>query len=527
MIEAPYLTLVAASRNDDHGGNTLYRTQIFVDSFLEQCERHQLRAELILVEWNPPGDRAPLAEVISWGHQNAWVDCRVITVPYERHALIRFGRVLPLFQMIAKNVGIRRARGEFILATNIDILFSDELMARIARRDLHADRLYRCDRFDVDSTIPKDIPLDEKLRFAWGHLIRRNHRLAPPQIEGASLDVVINTALASGHFEVETEDGLSALIAKASVPLLYLHLNACGDFTLLHRDAWAKIGGYAEFEMFSLHLDSLGVATAHLSGFRETWFPPPAVCFHIEHAIGSGYTAENQAPMFERIERQGIGWFDFNVIESLFDEMREKRMLLFNTDMWGLRDIPLDETVCTSERIEVRKVPEALQADRDAPVTAIRPEFNADRPFRVALRRLVQVFEDKSAQFDKWIAETKERAENAEAWAKAADGWIAKTNERAENAEAWAEAAGARAKAAEARAQAAEARAQAVEARAEAAEARAQAVEARAEAAEARAENAEARAETAEVQLGKYRRLFGSLEKFYNKVKFDWLSSSK
>ena len=54
MNEAPYLTLVAASRNDNHGGNTLYRTQIFVDSFLEQCERHQLRAELILVEWNPP-----------------------------------------------------------------------------------------------------------------------------------------------------------------------------------------------------------------------------------------------------------------------------------------------------------------------------------------------------------------------------------------------------------------------------------------------------------------------------------------
>ena len=393
MIEVPYLTLVAASRNDDHGGNTLYRTQIFVDSFLEQCERHQLRAELILVEWNPPGDRAPLAEVICWDHQNPWVDCRVITVPYERHVFIRFSRVLPLFQMIAKNVGIRRARGEFILATNIDILFSDELMALVAQKAFRADRLYRCDRFDVDSTIPKDVPLDEKLRFAWGNLIRRNHRLAPldviaPQIEGAPPDVAINTGLASGHFELETEGGLSALVAKASVPPLWLHLNACGDFTLLHRDGWAKIGGYAEFETFSLHLDSLGVVTAHLSGFREAWLPPPAVCFHIEHALGSGLTPENQAPMFERIERQGIGWLDFNVIEPFLDEMREKRLIEFNTEAWGLRDIPLDETVCTRERIEVRKVPEALQADRYAPVTAIRPEINADRPFRVALRRL-------------------------------------------------------------------------------------------------------------------------------------------
>jgi hypothetical protein len=504
MNEAPYLTLVAASRNDNHGGNTLYRTQIFVDSFLEQCERHQLRAELILVEWNPPRDRAPIAEVIRWEHQSPWVDCRVITVPYERHVLIRFSRVLPLFQMIAKNVGIRRARGEFILATNIDILFSDELMTLVAQRAFRANRLYRCDRFDVDSTIPKDVPLDEKLRFAWANLIRRNHRLAPldvipPQIEGAPPDVAINTGLASGHFELETEGGVSVLVAKADVPPLWLHLNACGDFTLMHRDGWANIGGYAEFETFSLHLDSLGVVTAHLSGFREAWLPPPAVCFHIEHALGSGLTPENQAPMFERIERQGIGWLDFNVIEPFLDEMREKRLIEFNTEAWGLRDIPLDETVCSRERIEVRKVPEALQADRYAPVTAIRPEINSDRPFRVALRRLeekytqalrglearIQALDDERAQFHAWLAMTKERAEDAEAW-------LATTKERAEAAEAWLAT---------------------TKARAQAAEARAQEAEARAQTAEAQLERLRIKNEQKRLLLDKYRRLFGWLEK--------------
>ncbi len=393
MIEAPYLTLVAASRNDDHGGNTLYRTQIFIDSFLEQCERHQLRAELILVEWNPPGNRAPLAEVIRWELQNPWVNCRVITVPYERHVLIRFARVMPLFQMIAKNVGIRRARGEFILATNIDILFSNELMALVARKAFRPDRFYRCDRFDVDPALPRDVPLDEKLRFAWDHLVGRNHRqglpdVLAPQIEGAPLHVTLRAALASGHFEWETERGLSALTAKASIPPVGLHLNACGDFTLMHRDAWAKIGGYPEFEMYSFHIDSIGAITAHLSGFRESWFPPPAVCFHIEHALGSGFDGKNQSSLFERLEQQGIGWFDWSVIAPLMEEIWEKQVIEFNTAAWGLRDIPLEETVCTAQRIEVRKVPETLQADRYAPVTAIRPEWNADRPFRIALRRL-------------------------------------------------------------------------------------------------------------------------------------------
>jgi hypothetical protein len=423
MIEAPYLTLVAASRNDEHGGNTLYRTQIFVDSFLDQCERHQLHGELILVEWNPPGDRAPLAEVISWDRQNPWVDCRIITVPYERHVFIRFARVLPLFQMIAKNVGIRRARGEFILATNIDILFSDELIALVAQKAFRVDRLYRCDRFDVDSTIPKDVPLDEKLRFAWGNLIRYNRRQGPAevylrQIEGAPLEFAIRAALATGHFELETEGGLPALAAKAGAPPMWLHLNACGDFTLLHRDAWAKMRGYPEFETFSLHLDSLGVVNAHVSGFRETWLSPPAVCFHVEHAIGSGYTAENPAPMFERLERQGIGWLDYNVIEPFLNEMQEKGAIDWNTERWGLRDIPLDETVCTREGIEIRKAPEAMQADRYAPVTAIRPEFDNDRHFRVALRRLEAAFdrERSRAELHKRHAQAVQtRAEAAEA----------------------------------------------------------------------------------------------------------------
>jgi hypothetical protein len=428
MIEVPYLTVVAASRNDEHGGNTLYRTQIFVDSLLEQCERYELAAELILVEWNPPGDRASLGEVICWDHQNHWVDCRIITVPYERHILIRFSRVLPLFQMIAKNVGIRRARGEFILATNIDILLSDELMAIVAQKSFRADRLYRCDRFDIDSMIPKDVPLEEKLRFAWGNTVRRNHRPGPPEVaepqfQGGPLEVTLACALETGHFELETEAGFLALTAKASVPPLWLHFNACGDFTLLHRDAWRKIGGYAEFEMFSFHLDSVGLLAAHLSGFRESWLPPPAVCFHIEHAIGSGFTPGNE-DLFQRIERQGIGWLDWNVIEPFLDEMSETRAIDFNTETWGLRDIPLNETVCTRERNLVQKVPEAMQADRYAPVTAIRPEFNADRPLRVAVRRLeakIRAMDADRAQLLAWNAAAKQSAESEQGRAAVAE----------------------------------------------------------------------------------------------------------
>ncbi len=49
--------------------------------------------------------------------------------------------------MIAKNVGIRRARGAFILCTNIDILFSDALFRLLADRTF--DRTRTIERIDA------------------------------------------------------------------------------------------------------------------------------------------------------------------------------------------------------------------------------------------------------------------------------------------------------------------------------------------------------------------------------------------
>ncbi|HEX7294596.1 MAG TPA: hypothetical protein VF251_02510, partial [Pyrinomonadaceae bacterium] len=57
---APYLSVVAASRNDDHGGDPLIRTQIFLNNFARQCEKYRLSAELILIDWNPVADRPGL-----------------------------------------------------------------------------------------------------------------------------------------------------------------------------------------------------------------------------------------------------------------------------------------------------------------------------------------------------------------------------------------------------------------------------------------------------------------------------------
>ena len=142
----PYLSIVVTARNDDHGGNLLGRVQIFVNGWIAQARRYNLPSELIIVEWNPPADRQRLQEVLRWPEEFDPCDVRFIEVPAELHRRYQHASALPLYQMIAKNVGIRRARGQFVLATNIDILFSDELMAFLSEQRLDAGRMYRIDR---------------------------------------------------------------------------------------------------------------------------------------------------------------------------------------------------------------------------------------------------------------------------------------------------------------------------------------------------------------------------------------------
>jgi hypothetical protein len=113
-----YVSVVATSRNDDHGGNMLRRMQIFVNAWIEQCRRHDLASELILVEWNPPAGRETLSKVLQWPADLGPCEVRIVTVPEAIHRRYRHWESLPLFQMIAKNVGIRRARAPFVLITN-------------------------------------------------------------------------------------------------------------------------------------------------------------------------------------------------------------------------------------------------------------------------------------------------------------------------------------------------------------------------------------------------------------------------
>lgn len=422
----PYLSVIATARNDDHGGNPLYRTQLFVNGLVAQCDRYEVPAELVLVEWNPPADRPRLAEVLEWP-ASEWCDVRIIEVPHELHSTLEHSDRLPLFQMIGKNVGIRRARGEFVLATNIDILFSNELMELIASRELDPARVYRVDRVDVPAEIDPEWSMDEQLDFcrrrairvnkydmtidlltgkkyriykdvpmilralpesllARTHLVRyllwrvyaflywivagfndpkrvpervrrRLRRLAmlvanDPEVAPDAAAAVASARtlwrlpklalhvirLALHDVRRRSRDFLAAVEWERS--RLRLHTNASGDFTLMSQDAWNRAGGYAEFEMYSMHIDGLVLYQARYAGILERRLPHAV--YHIEH--GGGFKPESR-DLTERLEQAAIPQISNDQLMTWIYEMyKTNRPIPFNDDDWGFAGETLPET---------------------------------------------------------------------------------------------------------------------------------------------------------------------------------------
>lgn len=173
MPRRPRVSFVATSRNDGHGGDLVGRMQHFIDGLAAQCDRHRLAAELVLVDWNPPVNAPTLEQALQWPADGGHLSVRILTVPPELHVRLANHEALALFQMIAKNVGIRRARGDSVLATNIDILFADELMNELSRGTA-GNLLYRADRHDVAPPPPAGLGLGPVLSYCEANTVRIN-----------------------------------------------------------------------------------------------------------------------------------------------------------------------------------------------------------------------------------------------------------------------------------------------------------------------------------------------------------------
>ncbi len=327
----PKLSVVATTRNDDHGGNQLARPQLFINGLAEQCDQFKLPVELLLVEWNPPADRPPLAEALRWPRSD-WFQPSVLVVPPEQHRTLAHAGKLPLFQMIAKNAGIRRARAPFVLATNIDILFSDELFAFL-QTGLRPGAMYRADRLDIVAEldrVPLPTPADCRA-LPW----LRAHRQDGLHEAGGRRS--------PWYLSARTWLNRTAWNAMHGGALPALHTWACGDFTLTSRDIWASLRGYPEWPMFSMFLDSVVLVQAYHAGVEMVALAPPMVVYHLEHGTGSGWSPEGARSLSQRLDAAGIPYLTGTSYDRLARSIlrKSKDFHPLNGEDWGLASADL------------------------------------------------------------------------------------------------------------------------------------------------------------------------------------------
>jgi hypothetical protein len=248
----PYLTLVTFVRNDDYTNDYLVRVRRAWSFLLSQIEHHRLEAEIVIVEWNPPGGRPLVSDLLECPPDGGYVTVRVVVVDGKFHAGFLGGDQRAVHVHETANVGIRRARGSFVVLKMSDTFYSHGLMDQISRRTLRTDAVYRCDRIDssVDTAELERLSDDDLIERFWHGVITRNSRLKQPE-----------------HWHIRD-----------------LHTNASGDFLLLSRNYWHLVGGFpSDDTVLCLDGDSIVMHAVAALGAHEICFPPDCVVFKPWH----------------------------------------------------------------------------------------------------------------------------------------------------------------------------------------------------------------------------------------------------
>jgi hypothetical protein len=195
--------------------------------------------------------------------------------------------------------------------------------------------MYRVDRFDADPKLPQGTPLDQCLAACAASTVRINRRVGSTDTRSSGFHRIY-WDLSPKVWLLETLQDVGAV---PTVTRKRLHLNACGDFTLLSREKWFELRGYPELEIFSMHLDSVFCTAAHFGGVRERVLPSSRgmKIYHLEHAIGSGFSPEGEAKLNARLAERGIEQLRHEQFHAWAVRMRrERKAMMFNGEEWGL-----------------------------------------------------------------------------------------------------------------------------------------------------------------------------------------------
>jgi len=279
----PFLSIVVTGRHDNYGGDFNERFFTALRFNHERLAEREVSFEVILVEWNPVPDRPTLSEVVARECPSLGGLLRRVVVAPEYHLAFTQNPRIAYLEYPAKNVGIRRATGAFVLVSNTDILLGHHVVDVISSRRLRPGVVYRAPRYDIKLGA-------DQLRIGWDALENpanhiRRPTLSPPLYAGGS-----------------------------------------GDFALADRDTFQVLRGYNEVYRAGRHgVDHNFLVKAHGAGVPIEDIGGPV--YHINH-VGSYRISK----ALYRDNPQDAPWGD--------NRWHSRHVVYSNPDGWGLGDAP-------------------------------------------------------------------------------------------------------------------------------------------------------------------------------------------
>lgn len=348
-------------RNDGYGGDFLERMQMSINSILSLSKQYSLSVEVIIVEWNPPEEEPTLDQALTLPELTDQ-RVRMVRVPEAVHEGLPNSDNIPLFEYIGKNAGIRRSEGDFVLATNPDIIYSEEIIKFFAERNLDDGCFYRTDRYDVQNPRRDWNSIEELLSFcpdnvfkissaAGGyetvdskeHFKSQSKQLvksiasdpskAANVVKNPKSIVDIGRNLVSTAAQSDLPDERKTVERTADVSSISdLYLTASGDFLLMSKENWFAINGYPELDT-NLHVDSLGCVLAAATGLTQVVLKNPFRIYHLEH----DRSRRKKRPNLKSEEIRDIGR---EILGS--QNLTDHRVI--NSKEWGLKAANVEHT---------------------------------------------------------------------------------------------------------------------------------------------------------------------------------------
>lgn len=345
-MSKPYLSIVIAVRNDNYGGDFTQRLQACIDWNTKWLETFKIETEFLLVNWNPVAENDSLTSQILWPKNRNHVQIRMINVPnsvHQNYVNTEIRNTVPLFEFIAKNAGIRRAKGQFILSMNADVLIHPTILKIISERSLIQNKYYRANRLDFRPTEKVDVNGLFNAGFAISlkgfmyYFKDGMNKRIQYQILKALNPIRLRWELFKAKYS-----GLANMLKLNVVYNNGAYLAHClnsGDFMLMSSLHWAEMNAYPEYTSISTHTDAIFSVLAY-QRFTEHVFSDPV--FHQEHQRRYNWDAIQNDDSFVKA---------YNFFEEVANAVKKKESTnsFLNSADWGLIDYELSEEIIRNQ----------------------------------------------------------------------------------------------------------------------------------------------------------------------------------